>query len=274
MRRRAPAVFSKYTAAELWTDEHTAAQMLAHHLNEDGDLSSRNGRFIDQSVRWMVEHFNLSEGSRVADFGCGPGLYSSRLAQQKADVVGVDFSSRSIDYARGYAQQNALEVQYVEADYLDFQPDGKFDLIVMIMCDFCALSPAQRATLLLKFEALLAEGGRVVLDVYSLVEFANKIEGFYCEKNQLNGFWAAAPYYAFVASFRYPVEKVSLDKYTIIEADRQREVFNWYQYFAPESLRQETLSAGLDIDELYGDVAGKPYDADSTEFAVVLKRSD
>jgi len=46
-----PKPFEFYTADELWTDEHTSAQMLAYHLNEEVDFSSRSGAFIDRSVR-------------------------------------------------------------------------------------------------------------------------------------------------------------------------------------------------------------------------------
>ena len=98
-----PAPFSVYTARELWTDEHTSSQMLAYHLNGDIDVSSRRTSFIDKSVQWMGEHFNLARHSRVIDFGCGPGLYTSRIARLGADVVGIDFSSRSLEYARSRA---------------------------------------------------------------------------------------------------------------------------------------------------------------------------
>ena len=47
---RRPKPFEFYTAADLWTDEHTAKQMLSYHLNDDVDLSSRNSRFIDRST--------------------------------------------------------------------------------------------------------------------------------------------------------------------------------------------------------------------------------
>ena len=267
-----PAAFSKYTASELWTEEHTSSQMLAYHLNEEIDVSSRRTSFINESVRWMAERFTLSAGSKIVDFGCGPGLYTSRFARLKADVVGIDFSARSIGHAREFAKENGLDVTYFEADYLEFQPEGEFDLIIMIMCDFCALSPVQRAAVLSKFKGLLADGGHIVLDVYSLNAFANKNEGSNYEKNQLNGFWSDEPYYAFVSSFKYEAEKVSLDKYTIIEENRKREIYNWLQYFTPETLKQEALSAGLDIEEIYGDVAGNPYDVDSAEFALVMKR--
>lgn len=267
-----PRPFSVYTTNKLWTDEHTSEQMLEYHLNGEIDVSSRRTSFIVNSVCWMKEHFELSGSSRVIDFGCGPGLYTSRFAHLGAEVHGIDFSPRSIDYARKNAIQESLAVTYVEADYLDHQPEGTFDLITMIMCDFCALSPSQRAKMLTKFNGLLSGRGRVILDVYSLSAFTEKREGLVCEKNQLNGFWSADPYFGFVSSFKYDDEKVSLDKYTIVEKSRQREIYNWLQYFTPESLERESHAAGLEIDEVYGDVAGNPYDADATEFAVVMKR--
>ena len=267
-----PRPYSVCTASELWTDEHTSEQMLAFHLDGEIDMSSRRTGFIDNSVRWLNEHFELSKGSRVIDFGCGPGLYTSRIARLGAEVFGVDFSSRSIAYARARAKRENLEVNYIEADYLDFQPKDTFDLIIMIMCDFCALSPKQRSTMLAKFEGILSDQARIVLDVYSLKAFDEKQEGLVCEKNQLNGFWSADPYYGFVASFKYDDEKVSLDKYTIVEKNRQREIYNWLQYFTPESLEREAHAVGLQVDELYGDVAGNRYDAAAAEFAVVMKR--
>ena len=126
--------------------------------------------------------------------------------------------------------------------------------------------------MLAKFERLLADQGQVVLDVYSLQAFTDKQEGLICEKNQLNGFWSARPYFGIVGSVKYDHEKVSLDKYTIIEEERQKEIYNWLQYFTPESLEREVHASGLRIEELYGDVAGSPYDAGAAEFAVVMRR--
>ena len=268
-----PEPYSVYTARQLWTDEHTSGQMLAFHLNGEIDVSSRQTKFIDDSVRWMQKHFDLSAGRRIIDFGCGPGLYTSRFARLGAEVFGVDFSSRSIEFAREQARREQLDVTYTEADYLGLQPDGRYDLVTMIMCDFCALSPTQRATMLRKFAGILSDRGRVVLDVYSLKAFEEKQEGLTCEKNQLDGFWSADPYFGFLASFKYEDDAVSLDKYTIVEESRQREIYNWLQYFTPESLQREAHAAGLQVAELYGDVAGRPYDDGASEFAVVLKNA-
>ncbi len=264
-----PKPFEFYTAADLWTDEHTSAQMLQYHLNESIDVSSRNHAFIDRSVEWIVSRFNVTAGTAIADFGCGPGLYSTRLAQVGASVTGIDFSKRSIDYARNIAAEKALDITYVNKNYLDFETDRRFDLIIMIMCDFCALSPDQQKTLLAKFQSLLKPGGSILFDVYTLNAFEAKEESATYERNQLNGFWSPNDYYAFVNTFKYDDEKVSLDKYTLIEDNRTRVVYNWLQYFSRETLTAELTENGFAIKEFLADVAGAPFCSDAPEMAVI-----
>ena len=267
-----PKPYQFYTAEELWTNEYTAKQMLAYHLNETIDLSSRNIIFIEKSVDWIVTHFRITEKSRIADFGCGPGLYTTRFAERGANVTGIDFSKNSVDYAKKVAQEKTLDIMYVNQNYLEFETQDQFDLITMIMCDFCALSPGQRKTLLSKFHSLLKPDGSLLLDVYSLNSFNQKEEAATYEFNQLNGFWSPDDYYGFVNSFKYEKEKVTLDKYTIIEKSRARIVYNWLQYFNQESLTREFEENGFQIAEFYSDVAGTDFKLDSPEMAVVAKK--
>ncbi len=69
-----PKPWEFYTARELWADEHTSRQMLAFHLNGEIDVSSRKFSFIDKSVEWISSRFKVGPGTKVIDFGCGPGL--------------------------------------------------------------------------------------------------------------------------------------------------------------------------------------------------------
>jgi SAM-dependent methyltransferase len=263
-----PEPFEFYTAGDLWTDAHTSAQMLWYHLNEAIDVSSRNVEFINKSVEWIASRFNIGQGIKIADFGCGPGLYTTRLAKRGAKVTGIDFSARSIAYAKEVAVREKLKICYVKQDYQDFETDDRYDLALMIMCDFCALSPTQRKGILNKFHRILEPGGSVLLDVYSLSAFDQKGEAATYAVNQLNGFWSPNKYYGFLNTFKYGEEKVILDKYTIIEPERTRTVYNWLQYFAPEKLEKEFVEAGFSVKGLYSDVAGTPYDRESSEFAV------
>jgi 2-polyprenyl-3-methyl-5-hydroxy-6-metoxy-1,4-benzoquinol methylase len=267
-----PEPFEFYTASDLWTDEHTSKQMLAFHLNEGIDASSRNIAFIERSVDWITLHFNIGTGTKIADFGCGPGLYATRLAKRKADVTGIDFSKRSLQYAQEIANKEGLYINYVNQSYLDFETENRFHLILMIMCDFCALSPSQRKKILSTFYTILAPGGSILLDVYSLKSFEQREETAIYEANLLNGFWSPNKYYGFLNTFKYQKEKVVLDKYTLIEAGRTRTVYNWLQYFSPESLKMEFAECGFTVENLYSDVAGSPFSPENTEFAVIAKK--
>ncbi len=268
-----PKPFEFYTADELWTNEHTAKQMLKYHLNEEIDASSRNRNFIERSVEWIVAHFEVDTNTKIADFGCGPGLYTTRLAELGARVTGIDFSENSLNYAKQTADQKDLEIDYFHANYLDFETISRFDLITMIMCDFCALNPGQRRTMLSKFHSMLKPGGSILLDVYSLDSFNKKEESAAYELNQLNGFWSPDDYYCFVNTFKYEKEKVILDKYTIFEKSGKRIVYNWLQYFDTESIQKEFEEAGFKIEEIYSDISGNAFNPESPEIAIVARKT-
>ena len=108
--------------------------------------------------------------------------------------------------------------------------------------------------------------------MYSLNSFEQKDESVSYEKNQLYGFWSPDDYYGFVNTFKYEKEKVILDKYTLIEESRKRVVYNWLQYFSKESLIKEFEANGFKVEEVYSDIAGKTFDSESLEIAVVAKK--
>jgi len=268
-----PAPFQFYTAEELWTDDYTSKKMLEYHLNESIDLSSRNKDFIARSVKWIVSHFGIDADTSIADFGCGPGLYTTPFAEHNADVTGIDFSKRSIQYAKMIAEEKELDITYHLQNYLEFETEKEFDLITMIFCDYCALSPLQRKQLLAKFHTFLKPGGSVLLDVHSLHTFNSRDEVATYERNQLDSFWSPETYYGFLNIFKYHEEKVTLDKYTIIEKARTRVVYNWLQYFTRDSLRREFEESGFEAKEFYSDVAGSAFSPESPDMAIVAVKS-
>ena len=267
-----PTPFEFYTASDLWTDEYTSKQMLSFHLNGENEVSSRKFSFIDKSVNWIVSQFDICEGKSVADFGCGPGLYTERLAKTNAAVTGIDFSKNSIEYAQNRAGDEKLNIKYVNQNYLEFNSDDRYDLMIMIFCDFCALSPEQRRTLLEKFKLLLKPDGSILLDMYLIKAFNQKAESATYEVSLSNGFWSPEKYHCFLNTFKYDDVKVTVDKYTIIEKNRTRKIFNWLQYYSKESLANEFAASGLKIEKYLANVAGEEFDADGSEFAIIAKR--
>jgi len=267
-----PAPFCTTTLALLWDDPHTSEHMLRYHLDSTVGLSSRTAEVVDRCVDWLSGTLGVGAGVRVLDLGCGPGLYGNRLAAIGAEVTGVDLSARSLRDAQDHAPNGRRRPAYICGDYLDVAIPGTFDVALMIFCDFCALSPGQRGVLLGRLRALLDDGGRFVFDVHALPGLSARPERSSFAPHPAGGFWSPNPYFEFVNSFVYRAERLTLDRYDIIEADRRRTVYNWLQHFDVPALERELHEHGFDLTALLGDLTGAPFDPRGAEFAVVATR--
>ncbi len=163
-------------------------------------------------------------------------------------------------------------MDYRLGDYLALELEGGYDLATMIMCDYCALSPEQRGRLLRRVGELLAPGGVFLFDVYSDSYFATWEEMVAYGPEMMDGFWSSEPYFGFQNTFKYEQEKVVLERYLVVERERQTEYFNWFQHYNLGSLKAEVEAAGLVVEDVYGDVAGEPFEPSLPEFAVVVRR--
>lgn len=240
-----PEVFAVYSADTLWTEPHLASQMLHMHLSQDTALASRPIEAVERVVDWIDRSFDLEEKS-ICDLGCGPGLYANRFAKRGAIVRGLDFSSNSIAYARKHVPPNTGRVTYQIANYLSDPLPERQDLITLIYCDLCPLSPLQRKALLTKIRRSLTSGGAFIFDVFSKKALENVVEQVSFGRNLMNGFWSANDYFAFQHTFRYDEESVSLDHFKIIERERSWDVYNWLSYFSKKEIQLELEQAGFE----------------------------
>jgi SAM-dependent methyltransferase len=267
-----PAPFSRSTVATLWTDPHLSAQLLRCHLDPEVDAASRAHGFVERSVAWLVDTFEVGRGRRVLDLGCGPGLYANRLARAGARVTGVDLSARSLGHAAVTAANDGLDVAYVQGDYLADLPAGPFDLALLIYCDYGAIGPDDRRRLLDSVRSRLAPGAALVLDVHALGRFATVTPGTSVTSAPSGGFWAPGPYVEVHGVFTYEDRALVLERHDIVEPDVTWTIFDWAQHLDPEGLTAELAAAGLRVDALLGDVAGAPYDPAGATIAVIARR--
>ena len=269
-----PEPFEFYTTPELWNDEYISRQMLDFHLNDDVDLASRNKTFVNRSVNWIIKKLNIGTETKVCDFGCGPGLYTTPFAEAGAEVTGIDLSNNSITYAKRLAKEKDLSINYVLNNYLDFDTEVKFDVITMIFCDFSVLSPDQRVNLLNKFRKFLKPDGALLLDVSSdnFFNIAEPKQTY--DRVQSDGFWSPDPYFVFENSFKYDDIKLFLSKFTIVEKNKFRESYNWLQCYNMDSLSKLLSENGFTIQQTFANVAGDNLKDDSNEICVIAKLSE
>ena len=221
----------------------------------------------------MALRFDITGEFRICDYGCGPGLWTTRFADRGALVTGVDLSERSLRYARKVAAEKNLPIRYVLQDYLEFSTDDRFDLITMIHGDFSVLSPDQANTLLPSLRTQLSAGGKLVIEVSSMAHFCAASEGNSYELSSAAGYWSSGRHHLFTSKFKYERERVLCDKYTVLDRERELEIFVWVQCYTPESLGELFATNGLVVEECFADVAGTPFADDAPRFTVVAGRS-
>ncbi|WP_323373235.1 class I SAM-dependent methyltransferase [Anaeropeptidivorans aminofermentans] len=211
------------------------------------------------------------EYPKLLDVGCGPGLYAERFSKAFYEVTGIDFSKRSIAYAKSSADKQTLEITYVYQNYLEMDYKDKFHLATFIYCDYGALSTENRVVILRKIYQSLKSGGKLLLDVFSMVKYKEFQELKTWEVHEEGGFWSAEKYLSLHGHYRYS-DTVTLEQTTIITDKEIREYDIWNCCFTPETLIKEAHAAGFKNIELFSDVTGKPYVESSPTIAILLEK--
>ncbi|PLX94783.1 MAG: class I SAM-dependent methyltransferase, partial [Desulfuromonas sp.] len=62
-------------------------------------------------------------------------------------------------------------------------------------------------------------------------------------------------------------------KFSLVEADRSRVIYNWLQYYSMDSLTREFAENGFSIMERYADTTGTAYHPESPEITLLAGKS-
>ena len=265
-----PPLYMKSEAA-FWNEEHISQQMLNAHLDPNFEGASRKADFIDKSAQWIGGLLPPNKYHKLLDLGCGPGLYTERFAKMGYQVTGIDFSERSIDYAKKEAKQQGLDISYHCKNYLNMDLDTTFDVSTMIYCDYGALSTEDRKKLRNYVYQHLNFGGRFLFDVFSMEFYHQFKENKSWEIRPEGGFWSGEEYMLFQGNYKYE-EHVTLEQMILMTDDKITPYYLWNTCFTKESLIREVKETGFKVIEVFGDVAGDEYHKDKTTMAILLEK--
>lgn len=150
-----------------WFEPGFSRRMLAEHLSQDHDAASRRAATIDQHVALIHSEVLERRPTRVLDLGCGPGLYTERLARLGHLCRGIDWSPAPIAYARERAERDGLPCEYTEGDVRTTDPGGGYGLAMMVYGEFNVFRPEDARRILATMRRSLAPGGRVLLEPHT-----------------------------------------------------------------------------------------------------------
>lgn len=264
-----PAAYET-TGIAFWDDEHVSKSMLQAHLSPLADGASRKHAFMEASVNWIATL--PLPGQALLDLGCGPGLYAQLFAEKGFCVTGIDFSKRSIEYAKQAALGEGKNIRYLYQNYMEIDYTNAFDAVTLIYCDFGVLPPQSRKQLLGKIYAALKPNGLFIVDAWTpaqYLDFEDNMQTTYED----TGFWREEPYICIQKNKRYE-NQVFLEQYTIVTKENCETYNNWNHAFTPDELEADLQQAGFTMEGLYGNVAGPPFNDKSTSLCAVGKKAE
>lgn len=255
----------------IWTDEHISKGMLASHLDPVTDAASRTFEFMDKSVEWIYSVAPPDKYKDVLDLGCGPGLYAERFYGKGYNVTGVDFSERSIAYAKNNAGLSEKQIEYKLQNYLSIEYENAFDIAVIISYDFCVLSKSNRKLMLEKIRKALRRGGKFIFDVTTLNNLVTEEThkwAYHPDGCFVNG----KPHICLDSTYYYEEDDTNLTR-TIALTEDEFDCFHiWLHNFTEAKLIAELRGAGFTDIELYGDVSGSVYKKGGDSITIVATK--
>lgn len=267
-----PELFSHGDRQNFWDDEHISKNMLEAHLMRDSDAGSRKYETIKNICKWIVETLELEKGMKLIDLGCGPGLYCEELYNYGLDITGVDYSKRSIDYAKNHAEECKMDISYFYKNYLTLDYENEFDVAILVYYDFSCFTEADTKKLLEVIYRLLKKGGCFVFDVQTPNKegLEKEVKTWSIEKG---GFWNPNNHIELYQKLYFPDYYAEMEQYIIIDEDGNMDEFRlWELHYYLKDLEALMKEAGFTIEGVYNDLTGTPYSDDSSAMGLIVRK--
>lgn len=201
-----------------WNDPEFSERMLQEHLSQEHDAASRRFKIIDDHVMWIHNTLLRGKPSRILDLGCGPGLYSARLAHLGHDVMGIDYSPASIAFAREQAQSEGLRCQFIEQDIREADFGQGYDLVMLLFGELNIFRPSDAAEIVTKAHHALVEGGMLLMEphTFAAVEAIGREARTWFSSD--GGLFSTRPHVVLTESFWRPDTGTATKRYFVADA--------------------------------------------------------
>lgn len=257
-----------------WDDPDFSRRMLKEHLSQRYDAASRRTSLIKKHVDWIHRFVLEEKKSKILDLGCGPGLYTSRLAEIGHQCLGIDFSPAAIEYAKEKAAQKRLNCGYRLDNIISTDYGIGFDLVMMVFSEFNTFSNEDALTLLVKTHRSLKSGGKILLEVPSfdaVEQLGNQPPVWYTEKK---GIFSDEPYICLTESIWNEEKSIAIERYFIIEeTGSEINVFiNRTQAYEEQQFKKMIAAAGFKNIEFHPSLTGSDEQQLDGMFVILAKK--
>ena len=104
--------------------------VIYHRINKIA-ININNGIHPKHRIMNYQKFFvdNVELGSKILDIGCGIGFLTYKLSEKAEKVIGCDYNSNSLNYAKFFFNRENIDYLLVDATNYEFKE--KFDYIIL-----------------------------------------------------------------------------------------------------------------------------------------------
>lgn len=241
-----------------WHDQAFSVRMLREHLSQAHDAASRREQIIERHVVWVHETLLRGQVTTILDLGCGPGLYTNRLARLGHACTGIDYSPASISYARERAAEEKLACQYELRDIRLGTYGQHFGLAMLIFGEFNVFPKKMAVAILREMYRSLDHGGILLLEPHTFAaihEMGKQKPSWYTAKQ---GVFADEPYLCLTEHFWHSRMRATTTRHYVFEASSVVTRFaQTMQAYTDDEYRELLAVCGFEQIESYASLAGK-----------------
>jgi SAM-dependent methyltransferase len=253
-----------------WDEARFSRRMLQEHLSQDHDWASRRFSIIDRHIKWIFQNLLDKQPGKILDLGCGPGLYTFRLAATGCECKGIDFSPASIEYAIAQAGTAQIKPDYVLGNIKTVEYGCDFDLVMLLFGEFNVFSPEDATKILEKSFNALKPGGILLIEP-SAFEYVKTVgtKGLFWSGG-VSGLFSDSPHLVLKETFWIEKQRVAVERVFIIDAGTAEvtRCSTSIQAYKLDDLKAMCLRAGFTDVRKYDTLADTGRDALAGFFAL------
>jgi len=128
-----------------------------------------------EQVDQLLELIDIEPDAPVLDIPCGVGRHAIELAERGFEVTGVDTTDPYLETARERADEESVEIEFLQADMREFRRLESFDAVINLYTSFGYFADrADDERTAQNFYDSLRPGGALVMSVTSKEIIAGK----------------------------------------------------------------------------------------------------
>jgi SAM-dependent methyltransferase len=218
-----------------------------------------------EEVANLTSLMKIRPGALVLDLCCGPGRHSLELARRGYSVVGVDRTRKYLQKARRLAKKEGLKIEFVQEDMKSFCRTDTFDAAVNLFTSFGFFEdPKDDERVARNVYRSLKDGGVFLIDVIG--------------KERLARIFQERDWYEIDGAIMLEERKITKNwgwlenRWIMLKAGKAEEFKLSLRPYSAVELSTLLSGCGFAAIEVYGDLAGAPYDHEAKRLVVVARK--